>query len=406
MKPLQQRFQADFQYPVHFTTEVFSPRNLLLGDLVREAGGPLPARALFVVDQGVSDHHPGLRDAISTYCREHRSILTLAAPPLLVPGGEQVKNDSRYVAAVHEAISRGGICRHSYVVVVGGGAVLDMAGYAAATAHRGVRLIRMPTTVLAQNDSAVGVKNSVNALGKKNFLGTFAPPFAVVNDFAFLSTLSDRDWRSGIAEAIKVGLVKDAAFFEFIAANAAALAARDAETMQRLIHRCAELHLQHIASGGDPFEQGASRPLDYGHWAAHKLEQLTDYRLRHGEAVAIGIALDTTYSWLAGFLPEADQRQVLDTLVAVGFDLYAPELDEALDEPNHPRHLFTGLSEFREHLGGELTIMLLKRIGQGFEVHDIDQVRMREAVMLLKQASMPPSAQGGLTWSANPALAR
>ena len=124
--------------------------------------------------------------------------------------------------SVHRAIHEYGIDRHAYVLAVGGGALLDMVGYAAATAHRGVRLVRVPTTVLSQNDSGIGVKNSVNAFGKKNFLGTFAPPFAVFNDFTFLTTLSDRDWRAGISEAIKVALLKDATFFAFLEEHATA----------------------------------------------------------------------------------------------------------------------------------------------------------------------------------------
>ena len=102
--------------------------------------------------------------------------------------------------------------------------------------------------------------------------------------------------------------------------------------MQWLVYRCAQLHLEHIATSGDPFELGSSRPLDFGHWAAHKLEQLSNYELRHGEAVAIGLALDATYAHLIGLLPEADWRRILDLIVAVGLPLYVRELDmSALD---------------------------------------------------------------------------
>ncbi len=190
--------------------------------------------------------------------------------------GEAAKNDPTLVEKIHQIIERVGLCRHSYVLAIGGGAVIDLAGYAAATAHRGIRLVRIPTTVLAQNDSAVGVKNGINAFGKKNFLGTFAPPVAVLNDFDFLTTLGDRDWRAGIAEAVKVALIKDSEFFEFIRDRANDLAQRDSEAMEQLIYRCCQLHLNHIANYGDPFEMGSSRPLDFGHWAAHKLEQLTN----------------------------------------------------------------------------------------------------------------------------------
>ena len=264
--------------------------------------------------------------------------------------------------------------------------MLDVVGYAAATAHRGVRLIRVPTTVLSQDDSAVGVKNGVNAFGKKNYLGTFAPPFAVINDFAFLSTLSDRDWRSGISEAIKVALVRDPAFFDRIEEDAVRLVARDAAAMERLVRRSAALHLAHVVSGGDPFELGTSRPLDFGHWAGHKLEQLSGHRLRHGEAVAIGIAIDSTYAHLCGFLPERDWRRILAVLLAVGFDLAAPELAHGLDAPAGGRALLDGLEEFREHLGGTLTIMLLRGIGQPFDVHEIDRDVMIRSIELVARA--------------------
>ncbi len=128
------------------------------------------------------DHHPALLENIAEYGQRHRTVLRIAGPVVVVPGGETVKNDQRHVDAIHTAINDAGLCRHSYVVAIGGGAVLDAAGYAAATAHRGIRLIRVPTTVLAQDDSAMGVKNGINAFGKKNYLGTFAPPFAVIND--------------------------------------------------------------------------------------------------------------------------------------------------------------------------------------------------------------------------------
>ena len=269
-------------------------------------------------------------------------------------------------------------------MAIGGGAVLDMAGYAAATAHRGIRLIRVPTTVLAQNDSGVGVKNGINAFDKKNFLGTFAPPTLVFNDFDFLKALPDRDWRSGIPEAVKVSLIKDADFFGFIEAAAEDLARRDMQTMQTLIYRCAKHHVEHIGGYGDPFEKGSSRPLDFGHWAAHRLEHLTHYRLRHGEAVAIGIALDSTYSYLQGHLSATACWRIIDTLKALGFVLYAPELSNYIDYPDHPDSIFKGLSEFREHLGGELTIMLLDAIGHGFEVHTVDFELYAQAIAHLQ----------------------
>lgn len=378
MRPIEQNLEVRHRYSVHFTTNLFSSSNNLLRSVI-EKSEILPAKVLLVADRGLLQQNPDLLDAIKSYCRRHRDVFDLVAPPLVVPGGERVKNSYRYIRMVLEAIHRFGICRQSYVLAIGGGAVLDMAGCAAATAHRGVRLVRIPSTVLSQNDSGVGVKNGINAFGKKNFLGTFAPPYAVLNDFALLASLSDRDWRSGAAEAVKVALIKDADFFCFLEQNARNIAHRNIPLMQRLIYRCAELHLQHIAGGGDPFEMGSSRPLDFGHWAAHKLEQLTRFRLRHGEAVAIGIALDSTYSFLRGLLPEPDWRRILHLLSEFGFDLYVPELDS--------QSLMAGLSEFREHLGGKLTVMLLEGIGQGIEVHDMDEHLIAAGVRVLHKMS-------------------
>jgi 3-dehydroquinate synthase len=346
--------------------------------VVSRNGAHPPTKMLVVVDRGVHRHHPALLGQIGAYVRKHRDRLSLAAPPQVVTGGEAVKNDAAHLHRLHQAIQDAGLCRHSVVAAVGGGAVIDMAGYAAATAHRGLRLIRIPTTVLAQGDAAIGVKNGVNAFGKKNFLGTFAPPWAVINDIAFLPTLSRRDWISGVAEAVKVALIKDPAFFAFLEEQAGALTARNLEVMQQVIYRCAALHLDHIAFGGDPFESGSSRPLDFGHWAAHKLEQLSRHRLRHGEAVALGMALDATYACLAGFLPRPVWLRILTLLENLGFGLYAPELDDS-------SQLLEGLQEFREHLGGRLTIMLLLDLGQGLEVHEINPELVVAGISLLKQ---------------------
>ena len=255
--------------------------------------------------------------------------------------------------------------------------MLDAAGYAAATAHRGVRLIRMPTTVLAQNDAGIGVKNSVNAFGRKNFLGTFAPPFAVINDAAFLETLPARDTRAGIAEAVKVALIRDRDFFDFLYKERDQLGRFAPAATEAMIKRCAELHLEHIAGAGDPFESGSSRPLDFGHWVAHKLEELSHSELRHGEAVAIGIALDSLYSHHLGRLGELDLYRILTLLEALGFSLYHPALSW-LDVER-------ALGDFREHLGGELSIPLLEGIGCKIEAHEIDVALMKQCIAQLAE---------------------
>ncbi len=378
MKPLQQNFQIQYSYSVSFTQNLFHPDNHMLADFLNNFGlQESKKKALFVIDSGLLPFHPQLIQQIQHYFTEERTAVSLVSEIIVVTGGEEVKNDTAQLNKVIEAVDQHGIDRHSFLIAIGGGAVLDMAGYAAAVSHRGVKHVRIPTTVLSQNDSGVGVKNGVNFQGKKNFLGAFVPPIAVFNDSEFLKTLDDRDWRSGISEALKVALIKDNRFFEWIESQTGNLAQRDLETMNQLIYRCAEMHLEHIRSG-DPFESGSSRPLDFGHWAAHKLEYLTHFEVRHGEAVAIGIALDCTYSYLQGRLSLDDLQRILQIFIKLGFDLYHPKLEE-----NNKENLIAGLNEFREHLGGRLTIMLLDQIGKGVEVHEMDNQLIIDAVNFL-----------------------
>jgi 3-dehydroquinate synthase len=302
-----------------------------------------------------------------------------------VCGGENSKNSPTIVTEILSHVGRHHIDRHSYLVAVGGGALLDVAGFAAATAHRGLRHVRIPTTTLSQADSGVGVKNGLNAFGKKNFVGTFSPPHAVINDFNLLSTLDARDKRAGYSEAIKVACIRDAAFFDAIEQDADKLNAFEPAAMKSLIRRCAELHLNHIATSGDPFEVGSARPLDFGHWSAHKLEQLSRFRIRHGEAVAMGVALDVLYSREVGLLDAKSAERVVSLLEKLGLDVFASEM---MNHDNHGNwQILSGLDEFREHLGGELTVTLLKKIGTGVEVHEMDpKIVIRVAEELQKRS--------------------
>jgi len=365
MKSLKQSFVVPFTYSVFFTEGVFDEKNHILKGIISPS---TEEKILVVMDENVVRKIPDLLPQTHTYF--HKNLVGQLTEVLVLPGGEAVKNDLAGVGKIIEAIDRGKLSRHSYIIAVGGGALLDLAGYAASIAHRGIRLIRIPTTVLAQNDSGVGVKNGVNYFNKKNFLGCFAPPFAVVNDKKFLMALGQRDWIAGIAEAIKVALIKDEEFFYFIKNNASALVARDMEVMQEVIYRCAELHIQHIGRE-DPFERGSSRPLDFGHWAAHKLEQMDGYKIRHGEAVAVGMLLDATISYQRNYISQKSWQQIVYCINHCGFreviTTYLPFLIHNCSE------LEKGLHEFREHLGGRLTIMLLSAIGKGKEVSRIER---------------------------------
>ncbi len=333
----------------------------------------LPPRGVVFIDDGVARAHPGLEAVARAKLGD---LLGVDVPVRVVPGGERVKNDPSLLDDILRAIHDAHLCRRSYVFAVGGGAVLDAVGYAAAIAHRGVRLVRFPTTTLSQDDSGVGVKNGVNAFGKKNFLGVFAPPHAVINDTAFLKTLDDRDWRAGFSEAVKVALVRDGSFFDEIERLAPAIVRREIGPAVRVIERSAELHFRHIVEGGDPFETAEARPLDFGHWSAHKLEQLSGHELRHGEAVAVGVALDAVYSALAGRMPVGEAERVVACLGSLGFELDHPLLDDPA--------LLDGLEEFREHLGGRLTVSLLAGIGSAVDVHEMDAGVVRESIDALR----------------------
>jgi 3-dehydroquinate synthase len=382
-----QKVQVTFETKVCFTLDLFDPANSVLTEVLRPTGAR-PPRLLAVIETGIAGKRPGLANQIVDYTAEHS--IDLVETPLVLEGGEVIKHSFAGVQAVLEAIHRGDIDRHSYVMAIGGGAFLDAVGFAAATAHRGVRLIRVPTTVLSQNDSGVGVKSAINYFGKKNWLGAFQPPFAVLNDARFLQTLPDREWRAGMAEAVKIALIRDADFFALLEADAVKLAQRSMPAMKRLIERCAMGHMAHIREGGDPFEMGSARPLDHGHWSAHKLEALTGWSIRHGEAVAIGLALDAIYARRKGHLSEAECARILHLLSALGFALWAPELDARDNGGN--LLVVVGLEEFRQHLGGELTITLLEGIGRGFEVHAMDAGVIAASIDELKQLPLQQAA--------------
>ena len=381
MPVVERQIQVSFRHQVHFTRGVFDPANPLLRTvLANDETGP-SRRALLVLDESLAQARPELPHGIQAYFASTSDIVNLVCPPLVMEGGERVKNSYFHVSEIQSQVDRFHLDRQSYILAVGGGALLDMVGLAAATAHRGLRHVRLPTTTLSQDDSGVGVKNGINAFGKKNFIGTFAPPFAVINDFDLLASLSPRDKRAGYVEAVKVALIRDAAFFAAIERDAERLRAFEAAAMERLIYRCAELHVEHIATSGDPFEFGSARPLDFGHWAAHKLEQLSEFKIRHGEAVAIGIAIDVLYSSQIGLIDAATGERILALLETLGFDLFANELLHV--NSTGRLILLEGLEEFREHLGGDLTVTLLQGIGRGIEVHQMKEPLVIEAIQQL-----------------------
>lgn len=379
---LEKKIRLEYAHRILFTRDVFAPANTTVRDLLLLDHPNKVPKVLVFVDDHVATANPGLIEGILAYARAHAEVLDLAGAPVLLPGGEPCKNDFSLVQQCWQAINDAGLDRHSYVFVIGGGATLDLVCFAAATAHRGIRHVRFPTTTLSQGDGGVGVKNGVNYFEKKNWVGSFSVPFAVVNDFAFLESLPERERRNGIIEAIKVSLIRDRAFFEEMERMAPALARLEQPALERVVQRSAELHVEHIATGGDPFELGSARPLDFGHWAAHKLEQITHFAVSHGEAVAIGMAVDLVYSVKKGILDAPTAKRVISLVKQIGFETFHPDL-LARGRTGEPA-ILEGLEEFREHLGGELTVTLVPKIGQKFEVHEMDRDLILEAVEELR----------------------
>lgn len=381
----------DFQIPVHFkhriafTRNAFAIANPCLGEILAEGSG---RRALVCIEKNVADAWPDLADQAQAYLAR-RGLQTSGT--LFLAGGEAAKNDDSVVQRVWREIDLAKLDRHSFLLCIGGGAFLDAVGYAAATAHRGVRLIRFPTTTLSQDDSGVGVKCAINHFGKKNWVGAFAVPFAVINDFQFLHSQPIDSRRAGLIEAVKVSLVKDTKFFDWIERHTEALHALDPTTVEECVERSAVAHASHIASGGDPFEHGSSRPLDFGHWAAHKLESMTSMRLSHAEAVAIGMAIDCVYAEAAGHLDAKTCRRIINVIRGLDLPLHHPALE--IRDAEGRREVFAGLDEFREHLGGELTILLPVAPGNMVEVGHIATELLDACIDRLRAMTTPATVE-------------
>ncbi len=384
MKTFEQRFTVAYQYPVTFCRDVFSAEcDVLTRAILRDVTDVSPHRVLIVLDRGLEEAQPDLTKKITAWVMANAPEISLAAPIESIPGGEFAKKQDTAVERLVKLAYQTHFGRKDTFIAIGGGAVQDTVGYAATIIHRGCRLIRINSTTLSQADAGIGVKNGIDYASGKNFLGTFAPPYAVINDVSLLTTLSDQDWRNGISEAVKVATIKDAAFLQWIQEHTDALRMRDLDAMEKLVERTAELHLMHIAYGGDPFERGSARPLDFGHWSAHRLESITCWQLSHGEAVAIGIALDMLYASLLGLVSGMEATRVISILRECGLRVWCDEL--TLRSTDGKLAIVEGLRQFREHLGGELCVTLPQGLGNKTEVHEINETLLEQAVQLLRE---------------------
>ncbi len=364
---------VSFPYRVCTTDKLFAPENRDLASLLE--GGP-GVRCLTFIEEAASLAMPELGTAVAAWFSktmkdvDFRQLITL-------PGGEQTKLSMSVWEKALTFIQKENIDRHSYILAIGGGAFLDVVGFAAATAHRGIRLIRIPTTTLGQADSGVGVKNGINFRGEKNYLGTFTVPWATINDKSLLIRQPEHLKRAGLSEIVKVAVISDASFFQWLEDHAEELSQLEPDTLAQAVEQSALLHARHIVESGDPFEQGSSRPLDFGHWSAHELEALSEYSISHATAVAIGMHLDIAYSVAKGWMPAASGQRVVDLLAKLGLPVSSPTLGLRRG-PNYA--VLSGLEHFRQHLGGNLTLLMLKDIGQGFDIHEISMDLMTNCI--------------------------
>ncbi|MDP9197710.1 MAG: 3-dehydroquinate synthase [Pseudomonadota bacterium] len=271
----------------------------------------------------------------------------------VLPGGEQQKTLGA-VATVIDALVAARVNRDGLVLALGGGVVGDIAGFAAATYQRGIAFVQLPTTLLAQVDSAVGGKTGVNHPGGKNLIGAFHQPSAVITDTDTLGTLPDRELRAGFAEIVKAALVADATFYSWIEEHADRVLARDPAALEQAIRRACVIKAAIVAA--DERENGPRMVLNLGHSFAHAIEAGAGFgHVLHGEAVAAGIVLAAELSARMGLLPGADAMRVRELLLRVGLPVDPPRLGRA--------RMLELMGMDKKVADGRLRLVLLEGIG-------------------------------------------
>jgi 3-dehydroquinate synthase len=297
------------------------------------------------------------------------------ATEIVVPDGEQAK-DWRNLNAVFDALLKARLGRDTLVVALGGGVIGDLAGFAAAIYQRGVSFLQVPTTLLAQVDSAVGGKTAINHPLGKNMIGAFHQPRAVVSDVATLDTLPERELRSGIAEVIKHGFALDASFVDWLESNIELLLKRDAAALTHAVKRSCELKARIVAA--DEREAGDRALLNLGHTFGHAIETGTGYGAwLHGEAVAAGMVMAAELSALIGDLRKTDVTRVRTLLSRAGLPVKGPALA--------PRRMLELMAVDKKAAGGKTRFVLLESIGRASLRGDVDEALVRKAIVAAAQ---------------------
>jgi 3-dehydroquinate synthase len=301
---------AERSYPIHIGVGILARAGELLAP-------PRPARAIVVTNPVVAAHHLAPLQAALL-----RSGIRCEA--VLVPDGEAHK-DWATLHDVHTRLLELGAERSTLLVALGGGVIGDLAGFAAATYQRGMPLLQVPTTLLAQVDSSVGGKTAVNHPLGKNMIGAFYQPSAVIIDTATLSTLAEREYIAGIAEIIKYGAACDFDLFEWLEANIARLLMRESAAVEHAVSASCRIKAAIVAA--DEREAGARALLNFGHTFGHAIEAAAGYGTwLHGEAVAMGMGLAAALSRRVTKLDAANADRVVDLIDRAHLPIKAPEL--------------------------------------------------------------------------------
>lgn len=314
----------------------------------------------------VQQHLPGCRVAMVADATVHElyragrlGSATWTGETLTFPPGEQSKSRDSWARLTDELLERR-FGRDSGLIALGGGVTGDLAGFVAATYMRGIPYLQVPTTLLAMLDASVGGKTGVDTPQGKNLIGAFHPPAAVIADPLTLRPLPERDYRAGLAEAVKHGLVADGAYFEWMEAEAPALTRRDPTAVARLIRRSVEIKAEVV--GRDEREAGRRSILNAGHTVAHALEQVTRYQLSHGEAVALGLIVECQLAERLGIAPAGVRRRISSLLARLGLPLHLPR---GVDSDA----LLAGMASDKKNRGAQIRFALASGVGH---IHEVD----------------------------------
>ena len=354
---------------VRFAEDAFGEGNTVVAELLKELTGSDRPQVMLVADANVVQRTEGLGTRIGRYVQTHG--IRLAGAPVVLGGGEKIKCDNQQsVQRIVTAALDAGIGANDVMLILGGGTLQDVAGFAAAQIRGGVRLVRMPTTVAAMLDGAFAETAALDMPRLKDALRVTCRPSAVVIDPSFAKTVLDGVWRGGLGEAVRYAAVCDGPLVKKLAKNVQALKDRDMTAFSELLQACVESRMK----------KGST---DFALWSAHRLESMSGYKMPHGYAVPIGICIDCAYAVERQLMTEAEQELVCRTLAECG----------ALDGLSHSQHLLRqtdgvleGLDEWARATGAQ-TLVMPKGLGKSAPEETPDRAVFDKVIKAFLSAS-------------------